>query len=100
MEKPRISIPHERIAEFCRKHRIARLSFFGSVTRKDFGPDSDVDVLIEFQPSTHIGLGFFGLAAELEAILGRKVDLITPGFLGPEALEKISSRAYVEYDGA
>jgi hypothetical protein len=100
MDGPRIRIPHEAVADFCRRHRIMRLSLFGSVTREDFGTDSDVDVLVEFDPDSHIGLGFFGLAEELGGILGRRVDLITPGFLGPEARVKIASKAYVEYDAA
>jgi len=77
----RIAVDRERIADFCRRHHIRRLSFFGSVLRDDFGPDSDVDVLVEFEPGKTPG--YFGLI-EMEFELtdlfnsGRKVDLRTP----------------------
>jgi len=73
----RIEIPRERIAEFCRKHRVRKLSLFGSALREDFGPDSDVDVLVSFAEDARHSL--FDLAAieeELGAILHRKVDLV------------------------
>lgn len=95
-----INIPTERIAEFCRRNRIRRLAFFGSVLRDDFGPDSDVDVLVEFEPDTHLGLRFFALERELSGILGRKVDLNTAGFLSDAFREQVLSEAQVEYDAA
>jgi uncharacterized protein len=55
----RISIDKEKIADFCRRHHIRRLSLFGSVLRDDFGPESDVDVLVEFEPDHIPGLAFF-----------------------------------------
>lgn len=77
-----ISIPFELVADFCRRNRIQRLALFGSVLRGDFRPDSDIDVLIEFERGVRIGLfGFQGLEMELSKILGRIVDLNTPGFL-------------------
>jgi uncharacterized protein len=72
-----IQVPKDRIADFCRRHRIRELALFGSVLRQDFRPDSDVDVLVEFEPQTRNGL--FDLARmqfELEEILGRGVDLV------------------------
>ena len=74
-----IDVPHEQIAEFCRKWGIRRLAFFGSVVRDDFGPESDVDVLVEFRAGQTPGLKFFGtMPAELSAILGgRQIDLGT-----------------------
>lgn len=74
-----IPIPHEEIAAFCRKWGIRKLSFFGSVVRDDFGPDSDVDVLVEFREGKTPGWEFFGtLPNELSTIFGgRKVDLLT-----------------------
>ena len=74
-----IPIPHERIAEFCRKWGIRKLSFFGSVVRDDFDPArSDVDVLVELRPDTKArGLAFIGAEIELSEIFGRKVDLVT-----------------------
>jgi hypothetical protein len=81
MTRARIAIPRERLEAFCSRHHIRRLSLFGSVLRPDFGPGSDVDVLVEFEPECVPGLAFFGMQEELSQILGRKVDLNTPGFL-------------------
>ena len=74
MKRARLEIPQERIAQFCRNHNIQRLSFFGSVVSDDFGPDSDVDVLVEFKAGTRIGLiRLMALEFELSEIIGRKV---------------------------
>ena len=73
----RIDIPHERIAVFCRRWRIAELALFGSVTRKDFGPESDVDVLVTFHPSARPTLmGMTRIEDELSELFGRRVDLL------------------------
>ena len=77
----RIQISRQKVADFCRRHHIRRLSLFGSVLRDDFGPDSDVDVLVEFEPGQTPGFAFFTMEDELSGILGRKVDLNTPMFL-------------------
>ena len=77
----RIPIDRERVADFCRRHHIRKLSLFGSVIRDDFTPSSDVDVLVEFEPEHVPGLAFFSMERELSALLGRRVDLNTPGFL-------------------
>jgi uncharacterized protein len=77
MNRVRIQIPKERITDFCQRHHIRKLAIFGSALRYDFGPDSDVDVLVEFEPGHVPGLAFFGIEQELSAILGRKVDLNT-----------------------
>ena len=77
MARPRIDIPKERIAGFCHRHHIRTLSLFGSVLRDDFGPDSDVDVLVEFEPDTRITLfELVRMEDELKRILGREVDLV------------------------
>ncbi len=76
-----IEIPHKRIEAFCRANGIRRLALFGSVLRDDFTPHSDVDVLVEFQPWVRVGLAFIRLQDELSSILGRRVDLHTPGSL-------------------
>ena len=81
MKRSRIDIPEKKIAEFCERNNISRLALFGSVLGEDFKSDSDVDVLIEFEPGTRVGLKFFALQEELSQILGRKEDLNTPGFL-------------------
>ena len=97
---PHIEIPKDRIAEFCRRNHIRRLALFGSVLRDDFGPDSDVDVLVEFEPGQTPGLRFFGMEIELSEILGRKVDLNTPGFLSKYFRDEVLSEAEVQYDAA
>jgi hypothetical protein len=77
MTRARIDIPKEKLAEFCRKWKITELSLFGSVLREDFGPGSDVDVLVSFADDAHWGLISLGkMEEELKEILGRKVDLV------------------------
>jgi predicted nucleotidyltransferase len=77
MNKMNIDIPHERIAQFCRKWKIKEFSLFGSVLRDDFRPDSDVDVLVEFEPDSPWSLfDFVDMMSELKAMLGREVDLV------------------------
>src|SRR5438067_1238551 len=73
-----IPIPHERIAEFCRKWGIRKLSFFGSVVREDFDPErSDVDVLVEYREPRNVGLfDIIRAEREMAEIFGRKVDLV------------------------
>ena len=97
MDKLRIRIPRKKLAEFCRRNHIRKLAFFGSVLRDDFGPESDVDVLVEFEPGKTPGFAFFGMQEELSAILGHKVDLNTPGFLSKYFRGEIISKARVEY---
>lgn len=77
----RIPIDRTRVVELCRKHHIRRLALFGSVLRDDFTPESDVDVLVEFEPGHVPGLGFFAIQRDLAEIVGRRVDLNTPAFL-------------------
>ena len=101
MGKARISIPKERIAEFCKRNRVRRLSLFGSVLREDFGPESDVDILLEFEPGTRVGLiRLSGLEIELGNIVGRKIDLNTAGFLSKYYRDQILAEADVQYDAA
>ncbi|MGO9109458.1 MAG: nucleotidyltransferase family protein [Thermoguttaceae bacterium] len=78
MSGTRPFLPSEKIADFCRRHRIRKLSLFGSVLLDDFRPESDIDVLVEFEPGARRGLTFFAKQDELSTILGRKVDLNTP----------------------
>jgi predicted nucleotidyltransferase len=82
-----------RIAEFCQKNHIRRLALFGSVLRDDFRPDSDVDVLVEFEPGHTPGLGFIAMESELSAILGRKADLNTPSFLSRYFRDEVLAEA-------
>lgn len=72
-----------RLAELCRRHHIRRLALFGSVLRPDFRPDGDVDVLVEFAPGRAPGFAFLGIQEELSELMGRRVELHTPGFLSP-----------------
>jgi uncharacterized protein len=96
----RVEIPKEQIEAFCRRNHIRRLAFFGSVLRDDFTPESDVDVLVEFEPGARVGLRFFGMEQELSEILGRKVDLNTPGFLSKYFRDEVIAEAEVLYDAA
>ncbi len=93
MSRAQIAVPQEQIEAFCKRHHISRLSLFGSILRDDFRPDSDVDVLVEFEPGFTPGLAFFGMQEELSAILGRKVDLNTPGFLSRYFREEVQKTA-------
>ena len=95
-----IDVPREKIRDFCRKWKIKELSLFGSVLREDFRPDSDVDVLVEFEPGTRVGLRFFTIERELSELLGRRVDLNTAGFLSREILAEARAEGEVIYDTA
>ncbi|MHB9038309.1 MAG: nucleotidyltransferase family protein [Armatimonadota bacterium] len=73
----RITVDHERLVEFCKRWNITELAFFGSVLRDDFRPESDVDVLVKFAPSTHYSLfDMVHIQDELSEIFGREVDLV------------------------
>lgn len=93
-----IEMPQERLAEFCRRNHIRRLSLFGSILRDDFAPQSDVDFLVEFEPGKTPGL--FGLAEmeiELSEIVGRKADLRTPEDLSRYFRDEVLREAKVQY---
>ena len=90
----KIEVPEEEIAAFCRRHQIRRLALFGSVLRDDFTAASDVDVLVEFEPDTRVGLfGFAGIESELSHLIGRKVDLNTVGFISPYFKDEVLREA-------
>lgn len=76
-----ITLSRSWIAEFCRRHHLRSFALFGSVVRDDFGPESDIDVLVEFETGKTPGWEFFGMQDELTERFGRQVDLNTPGFL-------------------
>lgn len=98
MVKKLIELPKEKIAEFCRRHHIRRLSLFGSVLHGDCGPDSDIDFLVEFDPRHIPGLiRLAGMEHELSEILGRRVDLRTPGDLSRYFREEVLDTAEVQY---
>ena len=101
MSQAHIDVPKGQIAEFCRRNHIRRLALFGSVLRDDFGPDSDVDVLVEFEPGARVGLmRLAGMEIELGDLLGHKVDLNTPGFLSRYFRDQVLAEAEVQYDAA
>jgi predicted nucleotidyltransferase len=97
MSRAKIEIPRQQLADFCVRHHIRRLSLFGSVLRDDFRPDSDVDVLVEFEPGHTPGLAFFAMQDELSAILDRSVDLNTLAFLSPYFREEVLRDAEPAY---
>jgi len=100
MEKgKKLVVPKDRIADFCRRNHIRKLSFFGSVLREDFRPESDVDVLVEFEPGCTLGWDIMDLEEELSRMLGgRKIDLVKEKYLNPRLRDRILSQAEVEYD--
>ena len=101
MNKLHINLPTDKVAEFCRRHRIRRLALFGSVLRNDFRSDSDVDVLVEFEKGVRVGMiRLAGIELELSKLIGRKVDLNTPGFLSKYHRDRILNEALVQYDTA
>ena len=93
-----MDISSETIAAFCVRHHIRRLALFGSVLREDFRPDSDLDVLVEFEEGHTPGLAFFGMQEELSELLGRQVDLNTPGFLSRYFRDEVMREAVVAYE--
>ncbi len=95
-----VKISSDRLEEFCRKHRIRKLALFGSALHDDFTEGSDVDILVEFEPDARVGLNFFRMQSELSEILGRKVDLNTPGFISRDFRNEVQNEAEVLYDAS
>lgn len=91
-------VPRKKLDDFCRRHHIRRLSVFGSAIHGDLRQDSDIDVLVEFEPDHVPGLAFFGMERELSEILGREVDLNTPQFLSPYFRSRVVAEAETLYD--
>jgi uncharacterized protein len=100
MTRARIEIPRERLAEFCQRNHIHRLALFGSVLRDDFTSESDVDVLVEFEPGKTPGFAFFRMQEELSQILGRRVDLNTAKDLSKYFRDEVLAEAEPIYDPA
>ena len=98
---PQISIDRDAVAAFCRRHHIKRLALFGSVLREDFTPDSDVDVLVEFQAGHVPGLDFVRMEREFSRLLqGRRVDMVTPKFLNARIRDQVLTSAEPLYVAA
>jgi uncharacterized protein len=94
----KIEIPQKLLGDFCRRHHLRKLSLFGSVLRDDFGPTSDIDVLVEFEQGA-IG-GYFELADmefELSNLLGRKADIRTPAELSRYFRQEVLAGAETQY---
>ena len=102
MKKAKIILPANKIAEFCKKNHITKLSLFGSVLRDDFESDSDIDFLVEFEPGKVPGLiSYCRMERELSELLdNRKVDLRTPQELSKYFREEVLAKAEVQYAAA
>lgn len=95
----RVGFPLNALADLCRRYNVRRLRVFGSALRDDFGPDSDIDLLVEFAGDTAAGLFALGaLQMELSALLGREVDLKTAGFLSPRFRQQVIDSAETIYE--
>lgn len=98
MTLDRVNLSEKQLVPFCQQHHIRKLSCFGSVLRNDFRPDSDVDVLVEFENGHAPGLiGMAGMEIELAHLVGRKVDLNTPQFFSGPLRDRVLSEAEVLY---
>jgi len=98
VSKSRVLAPREGLAALCRKRHIRKLSFFGSVLREDFGPQSDVDVLVEYEPGHALGLESVDIQEELSALLGgRQVDMVNPKYLNRWLKDRVLASAEVQY---
>ena len=93
-----IGVAPEVLAAFCRRHHIRKLSLFGSALRDDFGPESDLDILVEFEQGHTLGFAFFGMQDELSELFGRTVDLNTPAFLSRYFRQDVLRSAQVQYE--
>jgi len=99
MRKDRVNLTKEQIANFCKKNHIKKFAFFGSVLQDGFRPDSDVDVLVTFDRS--VPITFFdiaGMEIELSEMIGKKVDLLTPGGLSQYFRDQVIAEAEVQYE--
>jgi uncharacterized protein len=95
--KKRMLLPHKEIEAFCRRNHVKRLSVFGSTIHGDARPDSDIDILVEFEEGHTPGFAFFDLEEELSRMLGKKVDLNTRGFLSRYFRDDVVRESQVEY---
>jgi len=96
---PNIGLPKDAVASFCKRHHIRKLAIFGSALRPDFRPDSDLDVLVEFEPGHTPGyFKLFDMEEELSTMAGgRKVDLRTPKDLSRHFRSQVLASAAVQY---
>jgi predicted nucleotidyltransferase len=95
----RTGFPQNALATLCQRYRVRKLRVFGSALRDDFGPDSDIDLLVEFAEGVRVGLFTLGaLQMDLSELLGREVDLKTAGFLSPRFRQQVIDNAEVIYE--
>lgn len=94
------SIDRDRLAQLCDRHGIAKLALFGSAARGQLRPESDLDILVEFAPGRRVGLRFITVQEELQALLGRPVDLNTRAFLSPHFRDRVEAEAVPLYEAA
>jgi predicted nucleotidyltransferase len=98
MRLQNVEISEEQIADICRRHHIRKLSLFGSVLREDFRSDSDVDVLVLFEPGIPVGFRIFEIEQELARLFGgHRVDIINEKYLNPRLKQRILRDARVQY---
>ena len=99
MTETALAFPQAEIEEFCRRNHIRKLSLFGSVLTPRFRPESDIDVLVEFEPGSKITLfDVAGMELELTEKLGRKVDLRTAGDLSRYFRDQVVAAAAIQYE--
>ena len=99
MRRGNLNLSRRAVAELCRRHHIRRLSLFGSVLRDDFGPESDVDVLVQFEPDHVVGFRIFEIEEELSQLLGgHRVDLVNQKYLNHRLRDRVLSSAELQYD--
>jgi predicted nucleotidyltransferase len=98
VKRKHLEISKDKLADFCQRNHIRWMAFFGSVLREDFSPDSDIDVLVEFEPGHVPGLALIRMQDELSELLaGRRVDLVTPKFLHPRIRNQVLAEMEVQY---
>lgn len=95
-----LDVDKDLLSALCERHGIRRLAVFGSAARGELRPDSDIDVLVEFEPGRRVGLRFITIQDELTQLLGRPVDLNTRGFLSPSFVDRVIEEAVPMYEAA
>lgn len=98
MTRPRIEFSQDELAQLCRRHGIRRVAFFGSVLRDDFGPDSDIDMLVEFSPEAQPGWEIVDIQREFSAFFGgHPVDFVNPKYINRRLRDRVLGEAEVVY---
>ncbi len=94
----KINLPRDELAELCRRHHIRKMSLFGSVLRDDFRPDSDIDVLVEFEPGHTVGFEILDIEEELSRLFGgHRVDIVEEKYLNRWLRGRVLASAEVQY---